>query len=256
MPTSASRRRRALRAATARSAVALTATASLAVGGLATATAFAATPPRLLAGPQSQVTSTGRYTLGGYLTEDGVAVAGDYVTLFRDTGAGLQRLGLTQTNSKGYWAFAEYTPGSIVLRAMASAHLGMPAVWSADTVVHVAQPSLGQRALSEAASRGGDPYQYGAAGPSSFDCSGLTQWVFGQLGYNLPRTAAAQYQAVRHVPQSDVQPGDLVFFTDSSGIYHVGVYAGDNEIWHAPSPGQPVQKSAIWTSDYLIGQVP
>lgn len=257
MPTSAPRRRRALRAATARSALALTVTASLTAGGLATAagTAFAATGPRLLAGPQSQLTSTGRYTLGGYLTDDGVAVAGDFVTLFRDTASGLQRLGATQTNANGYWAFAEYTPGSIVLRAMASAHLGMPAVWSADAVVHVAQPSLGQRAVSEAASRAGDPYQYGAAGPSSFDCSGLTQWVFGQLGYRLPRTAAAQYQAVRHVPQGDVQPGDLVFFTNSSGIYHVGVYAGDNEIWHAPRPGEPVQKNVIWTSDYLIGQV-
>lgn len=240
---------RALCAATAGTAVTLSALAGLA------GPALAATGGELVAGPTSQVVTSGHYTLGGYLTDNGVPVVGDTVTLYRDTGHGLARLGVTRTQARGWWAFAEYTPGSIVLRAMASADGLMPAVWSQAAVVHVRQSSLGQQAVRRAAALAGDPYQYGAAGPHAFDCSGLTSYVFGELGYHLPRTAEEQYQAVRHLPQSDLAMGDLVFFGRPGDIYHVGIYAGDGQIWHSPRPGQTVREDPIWTSDYEVGQV-
>jgi cell wall-associated NlpC family hydrolase len=83
------------------------------------------------------------------------------------------------------------------------------------------------RALSIAASKKGAPYQWGAKGPSRFDCSGLTWYAFKGAGKTLPRTAQQQYNALHHVSPSNRKPGDLVFIGRSGGsIYHVGIYAG------------------------------
>lgn len=81
--------------------------------------------------------------------------------------------------------------------------------------------------MSTAAAQKGDPYQWGAEGPSRFDCSGLTYYSYRVNGKTLPRTAQAQYNKSKHVAPSSRRPGDLVFIGRSSGsIYHVGVYAG------------------------------
>lgn len=98
----------------------------------------------------------------------------------------------------------------------------------------------------------GDPYVWGADGPSAFDCSGYTRYVFGQLGISLPHNAAAQAAMARRV--SDPQVGDLVFF-GSGHVYHVAIYAGDGYIWHAPHPGSSVRKERIWTGDVFYGRV-
>lgn len=103
-----------------------------------------------------------------------------------------------------------------------------------------------------AAREAGDPYVWGAAGPSAFDCSGYTMHVFAQLGISLPHSSSAQAAMAR--PVSDPQVGDLVFF-GGSGVYHVGIYAGDGSIWHAPRPGGVVRKEQIWTSDVFYGRV-
>ena len=82
------------------------------------------------------------------------------------------------------------------------------------------------------------PYQWGGETPGvGFDCSGLTQWAWGQAGVGLPRTAAAQYDAITHVPLSALQPGDLVFWGDGGGISHVAMYVGGGDVVHAPSTG-------------------
>ncbi len=65
------------------------------------------------------------------------------------------------------------------------------------------QAGLGERAVEEASRHEGKPYRYGASGPDEFDCSGFTQYVFRQLGHELPRTARAQYDAVRHISPAD-----------------------------------------------------
>lgn len=90
-----------------------------------------------------------------------------------------------------------------------------------------AATSLESRALAVAKSKQGAPYSYGAAGPSRFDCSGLTQYSFKRAGKSLPRTAQGQFNATRHIPWQSRRPGDLVFIgTSSHSISHVGLYLG------------------------------
>ena len=94
----------------------------------------------------------------------------------------------------------------------------------------------------------GKPYVWGATGPNSFDCSGLTQFVWRQAGVNIPRVAAAQYAWTIPVPLSQLLPGDLVFY-GTTDIHHVGIYIGDGLMINAPHTGTVVQVSPIWWSD-------
>jgi cell wall-associated NlpC family hydrolase len=110
-----------------------------------------------------------------------------------------------------------------------------------------------QQVVHIAASKRGTPYVYGASGPRAFDCSGFTRWVFARVGRQLPRTADAQSHAVRHVRASDRRPGDLVFF-GSGHVYHVGIYAGGDSIWHSPRPGHSVHRERLWTHAVSYGR--
>jgi cell wall-associated NlpC family hydrolase len=96
----------------------------------------------------------------------------------------------------------------------------------------------GEVALAFAKDQLGEKYKYGAAGPSSWDCSGLTMKAWAEAGISLPHNAKAQYKIGTKVKQADLQPGDLVFFY--SGPSHVGIYAGDGQVIHAPRPGKKV----------------
>ncbi|MGC5343365.1 NlpC/P60 family protein [Streptomyces sp. DT24] len=89
----------------------------------------------------------------------------------------------------------------------------------------------------------GKPYVWGATGPSSFDCSGLTQAAWRAAGVSLPRTTYTQINAGQRVPRSQLAPGDLVFFY--SGVSHVGLYIGGGRMIHAPRPGAPVRVASI-----------
>ncbi|MFI9413381.1 MULTISPECIES: C40 family peptidase [Nocardia] len=105
-----------------------------------------------------------------------------------------------------------------------------------------APKSSGEIALDAAMSKVGSPYVYGAAGPNSFDCSGLVQWSYRQAGVELPRTSGAQLSAGSPVSLNDLQPGDLVSFYGGS---HSGLYAGDGNVVHASTSGQPVKVAPI-----------
>jgi peptidoglycan DL-endopeptidase CwlO len=100
-------------------------------------------------------------------------------------------------------------------------------------------------ALRAAESRQGLPYVWGAAGPSSFDCSGLVQWSFAQAGVAMPRVAADQARTGPAVPVSELEPGDLLFYyTDPTApgyISHVAIYLGNGWMIQAPEPGLDVQ---------------
>lgn len=115
--------------------------------------------------------------------------------------------------------------------------------------------TLAVHALNVAASKQGSPYQWGATGPYRFDCSGLTLYSFKRAGKKLPRTAAAQYNSTRHISASTRRRGDLVFFHSGGSVYHVGIYAGSGEIWHAPKTGARVRLERIWTSAVWYGRV-
>lgn len=92
--------------------------------------------------------------------------------------------------------------------------------------------------LNKARSYMGVPYVWGGATPSGFDCSGYVQYVYGQVGVNLPRTADIQFNEGRAVSFGGEAPGDMVFFeTYAPGASHVGIYLGNGEFIHASSSG-------------------
>jgi peptidoglycan DL-endopeptidase CwlO len=89
------------------------------------------------------------------------------------------------------------------------------------------------------------PYVWGATGPDSFDCSGLTQWAYAPAGISLPRTTYAQASVGTRLSPGQLQPGDLVFFFGD--LHHVGLYAGNNMVLHAPHTGADVRYESIST---------
>ncbi|WP_037915234.1 C40 family peptidase [Actinacidiphila yeochonensis] len=123
---------------------------------------------------------------------------------------------------------------------------------------HADAAALGARALGIAASKKGALYQWGATGPYRFDCSGLTMYSFKRAGKTLPRTAAQQYNRTKHISARSRKKGDLVFFhsgSSGSSVYHVGIYAGHGNIWHAPKTGASVRLEHIWTRAVWYGRV-
>jgi cell wall-associated NlpC family hydrolase len=101
-------------------------------------------------------------------------------------------------------------------------------------------------ALKYAYAQIGKPYVWGAAGPSYFDCSGLTLMAWARAGISMPHSAHRQFAMFPKVPRSKLQPGDLVFFY--SDIHHVGIYIGGGQMIHAPTTGQNVQIGNIGES--------
>jgi peptidoglycan DL-endopeptidase CwlO len=97
----------------------------------------------------------------------------------------------------------------------------------------------GAKALAFAKAQLGEPYARSGAGPSSWDCSGLTMKAWGSVGVSLPHSSRQQYSRGKIVAKSDLQLGDLVFFY--SDIHHVGLYAGNGQVIHAPRPGKSVE---------------
>ena len=106
-----------------------------------------------------------------------------------------------------------------------------------------------QVAVNAALSQVGKPYQWGAAGPDSYDCSGLTMWAWAQAGIGLPHSSSAQYSATTRVAQSDLAPGDLMFF--GSPIHHVTMYIGNGQMVEAPYSGQQVRVVSASRSDFV-----
>lgn len=95
--------------------------------------------------------------------------------------------------------------------------------------------------ISYARAQLGKPYVWGAAGPDAFDCSGLTMRALQEGGKSVGHHAAAQYSALRSISPADRQRGDLLFYADASGIYHVTIYLGGGQMIHAPRPGRSVE---------------
>jgi len=113
--------------------------------------------------------------------------------------------------------------------------------------------SAAARAVAAAESRVGDWYQWGAAGPSTFDCSGLVMWAYAQAGISLPHFSGSQYADTVHIPMSDLQPGDLVFFANPGE--HVAMYVGGGDIVQAPYTGAQVQIVPMFSAFVLAGRV-
>ncbi|MFJ3698616.1 NlpC/P60 family protein [Streptomyces sp. NPDC090052] len=104
--------------------------------------------------------------------------------------------------------------------------------------------ALGAAALQAAETRVGKPYVRSATGPNAFDCSGLTQWSYAQAGAQITRTTYTQINEGTRISRSQLKPGDLVFFNNTQ---HVGLYAGNNTVLHAPYPGAYVRYESMNT---------
>jgi cell wall-associated NlpC family hydrolase len=100
----------------------------------------------------------------------------------------------------------------------------------------------------------GDPYRWGATGPDTFDCSGLTSSAYRAAGVSIPRVSRAQWGAGPHVQLANLLPGDLVFYADNPAdpatIHHVGMYIGNGLMVHAPHTGDVVRVASIWRESY------
>ena len=166
-----------------------------------------------------QAPSTSAQTLGTYSK-------GTVVTVIGKSGDWLQ-------TSKGY-IFASYTQKVDV---SSTASRGSSLTTTGAQIVAVAQRYIGV------------PYVYGGASPSGFDCSGLVQYVFNQVGISIPRVAVDQSKGGIAVSKANLQPGDLVFF--GSPVSHVGIYIGNDQFINAPKTGDVVKISTLSTrTDY------
>jgi cell wall-associated NlpC family hydrolase len=152
-------------------------------------------------------------------------------------------------------AFAVLAGAGIVLApAVAEASTAQ----AATTTAAAASSATAQNAVNVALAQVGKPYRYGAAGPDAFDCSGLVYFATHRAGFGqVPRTSSQQARFMDRVKRGRMRPGDFVFFTGRSGVYHVGFYAGRRDgrrvVVHAPSTGSRVRTEAIWTDRWFAG---
>lgn len=129
----------------------------------------------------------------------------------------------------------------------------------ADKAAVSASSELGSQIVAYAKEFLGTPYKYGASGPSSFDCSGFTSYVYKNFGYSLNRSAAGQLSNGVAVSLSEMQPGDIICwkaYGSSKAATHVGIYIGNNQYIHASTTGSTVRISEIdyaAKSRYVVG---
>jgi cell wall-associated NlpC family hydrolase len=153
--------------------------------------------------------------------------------------AAAQRVSV-QLEQQRQQGLAEEAARRAAQQASASRHFG-PAVYDG---------TAAGRALAYAYAQIGRPYVWGATGPDSFDCSGLTMRAWGTAGVSLPHFAAFQYQSSHPIGYGDLRPGDLLFWatdgSDSASIYHEAIYLGNQQMIQAPRSGENVEISSIW----------
>ena len=123
-----------------------------------------------------------------------------------------------------------------------------PPGFDRDSLLAGLVPGSRTSALAAALTRVGDPYVWGATGPDQFDCSGLVQWAFKQVGKSVPRTSSQQAGYGTPVSKDELLPGDVILFYPD--ITHVGIYAGNGMMVHASTFGVPVAVSPINTTPF------
>lgn len=132
---------------------------------------------------------------------------------------------------------------------VAASSSGVVALQGADIKPAPAPNEGAQTAVDAALSQVGKPYRWGAEGPDSYDCSGLTLWAWKHAGVSLPHNSGMQYNSTPRVPRGDWQPGDLLFF--GNPIHHVSMYIGNGQMVEAPYTGSRVRVVDASRSDYV-----
>jgi cell wall-associated NlpC family hydrolase len=111
------------------------------------------------------------------------------------------------------------------------------------------RPEIGERAATVALQQVGVPYRYGGSTPSGFDCSGLVHYSYASVGKNIPRTTTGLWDGLAPIDNRNMRVGDLLFFSISGKMSHVGMYLGGGRFVHAPSSGKVVSIENLG-SDY------
>lgn len=153
---------------------------------------------------------------------------------------GIYHIDLLMANRKEAYAFGRRRGTAIIGGEVVSSSGSSSATTNtAARLVELAKSKLGCR------------YVWGANGPDTFDCSGLTSWCYRQVGINIPRTSSQQSKSGKSVARSNLLPGDLVFFnTSGKGVSHVGMYVGNGQMIHAPNREKPVKYDSLSNSYY------
>lgn len=139
------------------------------------------------------------------------------------------------------------------LAAAQASMAGVPAFVTPDIPTN----TIGGQAVAIAYRFLGVPYVWAGASPSGFDCSGLTMYIWSQLGIRLGHYTGYQYYEGRRIPRDQLQPGDLVFFhANSAGVpQHEGMYVGNGSFIHAPQTGDVVKISSLFEARYALSYV-
>jgi cell wall-associated NlpC family hydrolase len=173
-----------------------------------------------------------------------------YANQFR--GQGFGQAGTTDATTTGIAPLA--APSANALASLPQSTSAGDAATIANAEATAPTPQAAH-AIAVAAQYLGTPYHWGGSNPSTgFDCSGLAQYSYGQSGVSIPRIAADQAKVGQAVDRADLQPGDLVFFQDSTGyVHHVGMYLGNDRFIQAPHTGDVVKISSL-DEPYYAGQ--
>lgn len=149
--------------------------------------------------------------------------------------------------SKSYWNVSSTLFNSLPYVSSSTTASAAPVINTSGTE---ATSTIGSRVVAEAKKLLGAKYIYGGESwaEGGFDCSGLTQYVYGRVGISIPRTVTTQYAGIsRKISASNRKPGDIIIMTDGYSMSHAGIYIGDNKMIHAPQPGSYVQiKDLTW----------
>lgn len=122
---------------------------------------------------------------------------------------------------------------------------------NSDDEPKVSGSGKGAKVLAWALTQKGKPYVFGADGPDSYDCSGLTLKAWGKVGVDLPHSSSKQFKMGTPVSKDNLRPGDLVFYYSSSRPSHVGIYAGNGQVFHAPNSRKPLGYSSLDSMPYV-----
>jgi cell wall-associated NlpC family hydrolase len=221
-----------------------------------------------------QVTFTGAITYSADLFGEDIVVGNQPVVLQAQRGSTWDSVATGALSDSGTATFTVRPTAGRTYRLAFAGTGGLAAATSSTVAVAVASPASSQpstvarapiafsgitsasgtagRVLAIAAAQSGKPYVYAAAGPGSFDCSGLTQYVFAQVGISLPHNADAQKSYGVGVSASAALPGDLVVFLDGGYGYHVGIYAGNGYMYDAPHSGTTVGLHQVYSSNVVF----
>ena len=187
------------------------------------------------------------------LTSEG-PVSNRTVLLQRQDPSGWVQVGSMTTRSDGLGQKALTVSRSARFRGFFRGDASYSASTSPEVIV-TAQQTLADRALAEAKRHQGQPYQWGADGPTRFDCSGFTRYVFSRLGRSLPHNSGAQKDATQRVANSGKKPGDLIFTYSGGRVTHVGLYAGGTNMWSPVKSGDHVRLQSFSGRSYVVGRV-